>query len=124
MFCLLADATEKDYSSLTTASSINQLDSCAEDNVIIQCGDDGPSDNNADNYSISSNHHLIGRRCRHLTTTTKTTSSSNDYHHLHTVASNDLKFNVTDLISPPAIGIGDGLQGNAWHFFVFMHCRL
>ena len=56
---------------LNTTSSVNQLDNYAVDNIIIRCVDDGPSDDRADNYSISSHHQVIGRRrCRPVTTTT------------------------------------------------------
>ena len=50
---------------------VNQLDSYATDNVITRCVDDGPSDDRADNYSISSHHQVIRRRrCRTITTAT------------------------------------------------------
>ena len=49
-----------------------QLDTYAVDNVIIRCNDDGPSDDRVDNYSISSDHQVIGRRkCRTVTATSK-----------------------------------------------------
>jgi len=61
-------------SRLTTTSSVNQLDNYAVDNIIIRCVDDGPSDDRAGNYSISSHHQVIGRRrCRAATTATTTT---------------------------------------------------
>ena len=52
-----------------------QLDTHAADNVIIGCTDDGPSDDRADNYSISSHHQVIGRR--RYRTVTATTSKGN-----------------------------------------------
>ena len=50
---------------------VNQLDSHATDNVIIQCTDDGASDNRVDNYPISNHHQVIGRR-RYRTVSTTT----------------------------------------------------
>ncbi|XP_065894609.1 uncharacterized protein [Dysidea avara] len=51
------------------SSRVNQSD-YAVDNIIIRCVDDGPSDDRADNYSISSHHQVIGRRrCRTAVTT-------------------------------------------------------
>ena len=55
-------------SRLTAASSINQLDDCAVDNIIIKCVSDEPSDDRADNYPISSHHQVVGRRRRAVTT--------------------------------------------------------
>ena len=47
--------------------SVCQLDNEAEDNIIIRCVDDGPSDDRAD--SSSSHHQVIGRkRCRTVAT--------------------------------------------------------
>ena len=49
---------------LITTGSVTQLDNCAEDNVIIRCVDDGPLDDKADNYSVTSHHQVVGRKCR------------------------------------------------------------
>ncbi|XP_065894306.1 uncharacterized protein [Dysidea avara] len=63
------DVTHKTYPSRLVTTS--QLDNYAVDNIIIQCVDDGPSDDRADNYSVSSHHQIVGRRrCRPVTTAT------------------------------------------------------
>jgi len=50
---------------------INHSDNEAVDNIIIKCVDDRPSDDRADNCSISSRHQVIGkRRCRTVNTAT------------------------------------------------------
>ena len=40
------------------------MDNCAQENVILRSVDDGTSDDRADNYSITSHHQVVGRRCR------------------------------------------------------------
>ena len=58
------------YGSHKRDSSINhcQLDAHAVDNIIVRCVDDRPSDDRADNYSISNHLQVIGRRrCRTVT---------------------------------------------------------
>ena len=65
----ITDVTHKTYPSRLVTTS--QLDNYAVDNIIIQCVDDGPSDDRADNYSVSSHHQIVGRRrCRPVTTAT------------------------------------------------------
>ena len=49
---------------MTTTSNTNRSDNCAEEDIINRCVDDGPSDGRADNYSITSHHQVVGRRCR------------------------------------------------------------
>ncbi|XP_065894258.1 uncharacterized protein [Dysidea avara] len=111
-------------SRLITSSSVNQSDNYAVDNIVIRCVDDGPSDDRADNYSISSHHQVIDRRRSRLATTksttwTDTTTSSSDDHHLYTNStpvSTDVSFTIPESISPPIAplctngGVDDSLQ--------------
>ncbi|XP_065894589.1 uncharacterized protein [Dysidea avara] len=119
---------------LNMPNSVNQLDTHAVDNIIIRCVDGGPSDDRTDNYSISSRHQVIGRRCRTVTTTTTdkniattmmtTTTISSEVtsngHHLHTNStpvSTDVTFSVTESIITPAspgTEIGDAHQVSAY----------
>ena len=70
-FIILSDTTRNIHPLiLNMPNSVNQLDTHAVDNIIIRCVDGGPSDDRTDNYSISSRHQVIGRRCRTVTTTT------------------------------------------------------
>ncbi|XP_065894594.1 uncharacterized protein [Dysidea avara] len=115
-------------------NSVNQLDTHAVDNIIIRCVDDGPSDDRADNYSISSHHQVIGRRCRIVTTTTttakattvtSTTTVSSEVtsggHHLHTNStpvSTDVTFSVAESVSSlssTSSGIDYAQQVSALH---------
>ena len=77
LLSLTATTHKAHRSRVTTTSrlSVNQIDNCAVDNIIIRCADDGPSDDRADNYSIHSHHQVIGRRrCRTVTTSTIATN--------------------------------------------------
>ena len=65
--CFTGTVYKSHPSRLTTTYSVYQLETCAVDNIIIQCVDDGASDGRSDNCHIG--HWAIGRRrCRVVTT--------------------------------------------------------
>ena len=74
------------YEGNYTVLNDDQLENYATDSVIIRCVDDGPSNDRADNYSISSHRQVIGRRrCRPVTTVTSTNTCKWHMHNYYII---------------------------------------